>query len=263
MSTAPSALEAALGNVPTQFRTRILDRYRSLKSAYTDRQFDTCGLRAGKLGEVLLRYLQNELTGSYVPFGDKIKNLTDECLRLERLPAAAGHESFRVLIPRALNFSYTLRNKRDVGHVGGDVNANEIDAATAVRLMDWCLSELIRVTLAIPLEEAQAVLDAIAERQIPLVWAVPGGRKRVLDPSLSQADQALVLMYEDVETAVLVEDLADWVGARRLDHFKERIVRPLHKKALIHFDSETQTVILSPTGAAAAEVVIRRGRPPA
>ncbi len=260
MSTSPSSLDAALGKVPAQFRARILDGYRSLKAAYTDRQFDACGLRAGKLSEVLLRYLQNELTGTFVPFGTKIKNLTDDCLKLEKMPATAGHESLRVLIPRALNFAYTLRNKRDVGHVGGEVDANEIDAATAVRLMDWCLSELIRLTLAVPLEDAQAVLDAIAERQIPLVWAAPGGRKRVLDPSLTQADQALVLLYSDIESAIPIEDLADWVGAKRPDLFRARVVQRLHDKRLIEFDDESRTVILSPTGAAAAEAVIGRMR---
>jgi hypothetical protein len=261
MSTSPSTLEAALGNVPVEFRTRIVEIYRSLKSAYSDHQFDACGLRAGKLSEVLLRYLQHELTATHVPFGTKITNLTDECLRIERLPAAAGHESFRVLIPRALNFAYTLRNKRDIGHVGGEIDANEIDAATVIRLMDWCISEVIRVTLAVPLEDAQAVLDAIAERQVPLVWAAPGGRKRVLDPSLTQADQALVLLYGDTETAIPVEDLADWVGVKRLDTFRSRVVLPLHDKRLIEFDSESRTVILSPTGVEVAEAVLRRVRP--
>jgi hypothetical protein len=261
MSTSPSAFEIALGGVPVEFRTRIVDLYRSLKSAYSDHHYDACGLRAGKLSEVLLRYLQHELTGAYTPFGTKINGFTHECLKIERLPASTGHESFRVLIPRALNFAYTLRNKRDVGHVGGEIDANEIDSATAIRIMDWCISEVIRVTRAVPLEDAQLVLDAIAERQIPLVWAVPGGRKRVLDPSMTQAEQALVLLYSDIETAIPVEDLADWIGAKRPDLFRSRVVLPLHDKRLVEFDAETRTVILSPKGADAAEIAIRRARP--
>jgi hypothetical protein len=260
MSTTPSTLDDALGKVPTQFRSRLLEHYRSLKSAYTDRQFDACGLRAGKLCETLLRYLQHELTGTSTAFGTKLPNMTDECLRLEKLLATSGHESLRVLIPRALNFAYTLRNKRDFGHVGGEVDANEIDAATVVRLMDWCLSEIVRITLAVPLEDAQAILDAIAERQIPLVWAVPGGRKRVLDPSLSQADQTLVLLYSDIETAIPVEDLADWVGTKRPDHFRARAIAGLQQKRLVEFDEETRTVILSPTGADAAEGILAKKR---
>jgi hypothetical protein len=260
MSTAPSSLDTALSRVPRQFRDRIVARYRSLKEAYVDHQFDVCGLRAGKLCEVLVRYLQEELTGSFTPFGTRITNFTDECLKLERLPASAGHESYRLILPRALNYAYTLRNKRDFGHEGGDVEANEIDAATVVRVMDWSISEVVRLTHAVPLEDAQALLDAIAERQIPLVWDVPGGKRRVLDASLSQADQALVLLYSHPEKAVPVEDLADWVGAARLDDFKRRALATLRQRRFVEFDQETGTVILSPSGSGAAEVIVRRLR---
>jgi len=256
MSTTPSTLDDALSAIPAPFQARILAGYRDLKSAWTERQFDTCGIRAGKLCETLLRYLQHELTGTSTPFGTKIQNLTDECLKLEKLPAGSGHESLRVVMPRALNFAYTLRNKRDAGHIGGDVDANEIDAATAVRLMDWCLSELIRLTLSVPLEDAQALLDAIAEREIALVWAVPGGKRRVLDPTLAKADQTLLVLYHDIDTAIPVEDLADWIGYKG-HNFKSRVVVPLHDKRLIEFDEDTRTVILSPKGKAAAEAIIR------
>jgi hypothetical protein len=49
---------------------------------------------------------------------------------------------------QAIAFVYTMRNKRDIGHVGGDLDANETDAATMVRTIDWGLSELIRVSTA-------------------------------------------------------------------------------------------------------------------
>jgi hypothetical protein len=258
MSTDPSSLEAALATVPAEFRGRIVDRYRATKSAYVERQFDACGVRAGRLCEVIVRFLQKELTGTFIAFGTKIGNLTDECIRLEKLPASAGHESYRVLIPRALNFAYTLRNKRDFGHEGGDVEANEIDAATAVRVMDWCISEIVRVTQAIPLEDAQALLDAIAERQVPLVWSVPGGPKIVLEPSLTQAQQLLVLLDSETDTAVPIEDLADSIGAKRMDHFKARVIKPLQDRRLIRYDEETSTVILSPKGAAEADAIAAR-----
>jgi len=260
MSTAPNSLEAALASVPADFRGRMIDRYRAVKSAYIERQFDACGVRAGRLCEVILRLLQHELTGKSIPFGTKIANLTDECIRLEKLPASTGHESYRVLIPRALNFAYTLRNKRDFGHEGGDVEANEIDAATAVRLMDWCISEIVRVTQAVPLEDAQALLDTIAERQVPLVWAVPGGPKIVLDSSLTHAQQLLVLLDSETDTAVPIEDLFDSVGAKRMDHFKARVIKPLQDRRLIRYDEETRTVILSPKGAAEADEIAAKLR---
>jgi hypothetical protein len=191
--------------------------------------------------------LQNELTGTYTALGTKLGQFDQECLKLERLPKAAGVESLRVIIPRALNFLYTLRNKRGIGHEGGDVEANEIDAATAVRGADWCISELIRVVHSISLEEAQGLLDAIAEREVPQVWSVANAR-RVLDPSLNYREQTLLLLYTE-QAPVPVEDLFDWVEHPRMSNYRTHVLLPLHKSRLIEYDRETETAVLSPTGA--------------
>ncbi len=222
-------------------------RYRDLKSAFVNGQYDACGLRAGRLCEVLLRVLQNELTGSYTPLGTKLGAFDQECQKLEKLAKSAGIESLRVIMPRALNFLYTLRNKRGIGHEGGDVDANEIDAATAVRVADWCISELIRVVHAISLEEAQGLLDAIAEREVPQVWSVANA-KRVLDPSLNYREQTLLLLYRE-EAAVPVEDLSSWIEHPSMSNFRAHVLLPLHRVRLIEYDRETETALLSPTGA--------------
>jgi hypothetical protein len=195
-----------------------------------------------------LRVLQNELTSSYTPLGTKLGQFDRECSKLEGLPKTAGVESLRVIIPRALIFLYTLRNKRGIGHEGGDIDANEIDAATAVRVADWCISELIRVVHAISLEEAQALLDAIAEREVPQVWSVTNA-KRVLDPSLSYRDQTLLLLYAE-QAPIPVEDLFDWVEHPRMSNYRTHVLWPLHRARLIEYDRDTETAILSPTGAA-------------
>src|SRR5207248_67153 len=149
----------------------------------------------------------------------KIPNFDQECERLEQVPQSAGNDSYRVIIPRAIAFLYTLRNKRGIGHVGGDIDANEIDASTMVRLADWCLCEVIRVVHKMPLEQAQALLDAIAERQIPDVWQVID-KKRVMISGLDFRSQTLLLLYSDVDSAVLVEDLFNWVEYSSLSNYK-------------------------------------------
>ena len=249
MSTAQSepTLETALSGVPAPLRSRLLTRYGELKAAYVNGQYDACGLRAGLLCEVLLRVLQSELTGTYIPLGSRLGRFDSECLKLENLPQSAGSEGLRVIMPRALNFVYTLRNKRGIGHEGGDVDANEIDAATAVRVADWCISELIRVVHAISLEEAQALLDAIAEREVPQVWSVANA-KRVLDPSLNYREQTLLLLYAE-RGPVPVEDLFAWTEHSRMDNFRTQVLRPLHRERLLEYDRETETAVLSPTGA--------------
>jgi hypothetical protein len=266
MSTAPVelTLEAALSSVPTIFRNRLIEAYRDLKAAYTNGPHDACGLRAGKLCEVLLRYLQQYLIGSHTPFGQKIGNFEQECTKVEQAPKEAGPEGLRVIVPRGLLFLYTLRNKRGIGHVGGDVDANEIDAATMVRVADWCLCELVRTVHLLSLEEAQAILDAITERQLPEVWSV-GGRRRVLVPSLDYRTQTLRLLYGETDTAVPAEDLFAWTEYSGFSDYRRNILRPLHAERLIEFDQETNTVVLSPTGVVSVETdrLAANGRGPA
>lgn len=255
MSMSFPALEAALDALPQDLQRRLLASYIEMKAAWSSRQYDLCGLRAGKFCEVMVRVLQDRLTGDYTPLGERLQNFADLCRDLEKLPRSAGSESLRVLIPRSLNFVYTLRNKRDVGHVGGDVDANEIDAATALRCVDWCLSELVSVIHELSLEEAQELLDSIAEREIVTVWAV-AGRKRVLRAGMSRAQETLVLLYSEQGTAVPAEDLASWVEAPRLSDYRRDVLRPLHAQRLIEFDPETDTAVLSPNGTVRAETLL-------
>ena len=251
MSTA-SPLEAALTRVPKTLRIRVIERYEKVKSEYLKGNHEACGMAAGRFVEVMIRILQNELTGSYTALGQQLRPFDQEVTALGQLPKASGPDSLRLIMPRALAFLYTLRNKRGIGHEGGDVDANEIDAAACVRTADWCLSELIRVVHEISLEEAQALLDAIAEREVPHVWAT-AGVKRVLDPNLSARDQVLLLLYSDPESAVPVEDLFAWVEYARLDRFRDRVLRPLHRARLVEFDRGTNTILLSPLGATETE----------
>jgi hypothetical protein len=249
MSTPPNevTLETALGGVPRAFRGRLIKTHGSLKEAYRSGQHDAAGLRAGKFCEVALRLLQDHLTGSYTPFGTKITNFNDECRKLENQPKSAGVESMRVIVPRALNFLYTLRNKRGIGHEGGDVDANEIDAATCVRLADWCICEFVRVFHQLSLEEAQAIVDAAAERDLPDVWDV-AGKKRVLNHALSYRDQVLTLLKSDPNAAVPVEDLAAWLDHPNLPELRRSVLKPMHQKRLVEFDRETDSVVISPLG---------------
>jgi hypothetical protein len=250
-----SRIQSALSGIPSQFRSHIIGSYESLKAAFAEAKFDLCGLRAGKFAEAMLRYLQHSLTGKFIPFGKKIPNYVGDCRALEQLPQDSGPESFRVVMPRALSFLYTLRNKRGIGHIGGDVDANEIDAATSARVADWCLCETIRVVHTLSLEEAQDILNTVAVRQIPRVWQVVG-KKRVLDPSMDYQSQTLLLLYSDTATGIPLEDLYNWTGHSNLTVYRRDVVAPLHKKRLIEYDRDTEMIILSPSGSKRVEQTI-------
>lgn len=247
-------IEEALSSVPNLFRARLIKYYSALKQAYVQGDFDACGSRAGKFCETLIRYIQNVLEGTHAPFGQQI-NLYTEARRLEGLPQTTGAESLRVFIPRAICFLYTLRNKRGFAHVGGDLDSDPIDAVTCIRVADWCLCELIRVVHNLSLEEAQSLVNTISAKESPDVWSV-AGKKRVLKKGLDYKAQTLLLLYSEVNEAVLVEDLFEWTEYARMNDFCRHVLTPLHRDRLIEWDKDTDAAIISPTGIRRVETEI-------
>jgi hypothetical protein len=240
-------LDTAFSAIPATFRSRLLKYYRALKTAHMERRWETCGLKTGKFCETLLRFLQNVLTGTCIPFTNKIPNFDAECAKLGQLPKTAGVESFRIVVPRALTFLYTMRNKRDIGHIAGDLDANEIDSATCVRIADWCLCEVLRVTYSLPLEEAQSLLNTLAERRLPVVWEVLG-KKRILASGVDYRSQVLLMLYSEPDTGVAIEDLFEWTEHSHKSNFRTAVIGALHKKRLIEHDKDTDFVLISPSG---------------
>lgn len=244
-------IDQALSNVEKKFRDRITTSYKEIKSRYSkalyNSEYDTAGLSAGKFCESVLRFLQHDLTATFIPFGTHIRNFNDECLKLINLPKTIGNESLRIIIPRAILFLYTLRGKRGIGHVGGDIEANKIDTETIVRITDWTVCELIRIYHNLSLEEAQAIIDSISEKTLPEVWEI-AGKKRVLAPDLDFKQKTLLLLYQSAENFEFIEDLYSWVEYSSLSMFKSAVVKPLHNKKLIEYDQETSIVHLSPLG---------------
>lgn len=254
MNTArnSSVIELALANVPDDFRGHLVKSYLDLKRRYSESQYDAAGISAGKLCEVLIRLLQSEVFGQFTPFQDSVGNMADECRKLVTSKKTSAVESLRIIIPRALIFLYTIRNKRGIGHIGGDVDANKIDLAAMVTTSDWIICELVRVYHGLSLEEAQDLVDGMSFKSIPAIWDV-AGKKRVLKQGLSGQHQALLLLYSDTEATVLSEDLCAWIEYANLAMFKKRVLLPLHEKRLIEYDRDSEVVYLSPLGAQEVE----------
>lgn len=252
-SATSALLTAALAGVPdTKLRARLIEAYLQLKRAHLEARYDLAGLNAGKFCEVALRIAQQRVLGSSTPLGKRISNFADECRALVTSPAAAAPESIREIIPRALVFLYTIRNKRGIGHVGGDVDANRVDTLTMAQTADWVVCELIRLFHGLSLEEAQDIVDALATRQLPLIWEV-GGKKRVLRTGLSAAEEVMLLLYADSQMAVLTEDLCSWVEYSNPSVFRKKVLQKLHNERFIEYDGESELVHLSPKGVAKIE----------
>lgn len=242
-----SPLEKALTNIPTTFRKGLIKQYLEIKKLFNERKFEFCCIKVGKFCETLLRFLQNNLTGNYTPFGTKISNFINECDKLTKTPKSAGCESLRILIPHSLRFLYSIRSKRGIGHVSGDIDPNEMDSTVCVSLADWIMAELIRIYHGISIEKALDLINSLLTKSIPLVWEV-SGKKRILDTTLSAKEKVLVFLYTTLDRNIPVKNLFEWVEYSRINLFKTNILIPLHKIKFIEYDKENKIVILSPKG---------------
>jgi len=149
-----------------------------------------------------------------------------------------------------------VRNNRGVGHVGGDVDPNHMDATAVVSMCNWIMAELVRVLHALDIHEAQALVDVLAERQVPLIWQ-SGAVKRVLDPTLALRAQVLVLLAS-APGKVRTEDLREWAAYSNKSYFN-RLLRTLDDQRHVYLSDGGSTVEILPPGTSeAAEVIGKR-----
>lgn len=239
-----------LAALPDGLRAPLLATYREIATNFVERRWEPSELNGGKFCEVVHTVIAGWISGTFPPTPVKPANMRDACLALERLPSnpqLVGDRSVRVLIPRMLVTLYEIRNNRGVGHVGGDVSPNEMDAAAVFSMCSWVMAELVRIFHSVPVQVAQQSVNVLAERKSPLIWEV-GESKRVLDPTLSTQDQTLALLYHSLAW-VHFDQLVAWVEYKGKSMFAARVLLPLHRRRLIEYDAALKRAQISPAGA--------------
>ena len=188
----------------------LIDAYEELKTRYFRRDFRPGQLEAGRFAEAAFRILQLKATGSYTPVGTQLPRLPGLMQTLELADASCIHESIRIHIPRVLAAIYNVRNRRDVGHIAADVDANSMDAEFVVAACNWVLAEFVRLFHMCSPGEAQACVEGIVKRRAPLVQ-VFGETPFVLKPGLSVKDEILVLLYHQGSVGATLDQLDGWL----------------------------------------------------
>ncbi len=162
-----------LTGLPPSLRDELLDAFRAIANNYVERRWEPSELNGGKFCEAVYCVIEGAISGAMPPHATKPSNMVAACRDLEKKPANAslvGDRSLRILIPRTLLAMYEIRNNRNVGHVGGDVNPNFMDATVVYSMASWTLAELVRIFHNISTQEAQALVDSLVERKSPLIW---------------------------------------------------------------------------------------------
>jgi hypothetical protein len=237
-STVLSGLSAGL-------RGELLAAYGEIVRNYRERRWEPSELNGGKLCEVVYSILRGHVEGKAPARASKPRNMLDACKSLESADPSFPR-SVRIQIPRMLVALYEIRNNRGVGHVGGDVDPNGMDARLVLESAKWVMAELVRVFHGVTTDVAAAAVDRLIERTLPIVWEV-GDTKRVLDPSLSKKSQTLLLLYSCNGPAAEL-DLVRWVEHSNASVFRRDVLRKAHRERLIEYSDSAGTCELTPTG---------------
>lgn len=240
------ALPSVLSAIPLGLRAPLLSAFCEITKNFKESRWEPAELNGGKLCEVVHTILRGYVDGAYADKPAKPKNMVDACRALEGSPATLNR-SVRIQIPRVLLALYEIRNNRGVGHVGGDVEANHMDAVAVVAMSKWIICELVRIFHNTDTETATALVDALSERDIPLIWEVDG-KRRVLNPKLSMKHKSLIILYGS-SSPIVESTLFEWVEHSNAGVFRRDVLKKAHKDKLIEYDQRSSRVQLSPLGA--------------
>jgi len=233
--------------LPLELVEALLSSYEGIKQNFYLGKLEPSELNGGKFVEACIRVLQHETdAGHYTPIGTQIPDVIGKLRDFEKIPVSASNESLRIHIPRVLLVMYNIRNKRGVGHLGGDVNPNISDASLLAACADRVMGELFRIHYQCSLDEAQAIVDALVQRRLVLVHKVED-TKRVLLPQLSHKDQTLLLLSSEYPNKVSESDLLAWIEPKDKADYRRRVLRALHQQRLIEYEEPNWCSIL-PTG---------------
>lgn len=246
--TLPRTSEAnfMLVGIPKKFEDELFDRYREVERNFRERRWEPSELNGGKVCEAAYAILKGHVDGGFPTAPSKPKNMLQACKDLESAPTSFSR-AVRIQIPRMIIALYEFRNNRSVGHIGGDVDPNHMDAVCVLHMAKWIVAEAIRLFHGVTTEEASRIVDTLTERHIDVIWKTSTSKKRVLQPGLSMVEKALLLLYSEAKPMSEIE-LVDCVEHSNSSVFRRDVLRRAHKAKLIEYDPTGKTAEISPLG---------------
>lgn len=258
-AAVPSGLASSqvLGGLPKTLRDDLAGALNEVLRNYRERRWEPSELNGGKLAEVAYSILRGHVDGKFPAKSSKPKNMVDACKSLEQADPNKFSRSVRIQIPRMLVALYEIRNNRGVGHIGGDVDPNLMDATAVLAMSKWVVAELVRIFHAVTTSEAEEAVEALVERSVPVVWNV-GDAFRILNPAMSAKDKALLLLYQS-RGWVDEDDLRSWVEYQNASMFRAILIK-CHRQKLLEYDAPQRRLAISPAGTDYVETKVKLHR---
>jgi hypothetical protein len=137
------SVKSALSAIPDGLRSPLLAEYQSIVQNFAEHRWSPSELSGGKFCEIVFTILDGYAKSAYASAPKKPRAFDQACKLLENNSQVP--RSFQILIPRLLPALFEVRNNRGVGHAGGDVDPNHMDAVFVLTSCNWIMAELVRV----------------------------------------------------------------------------------------------------------------------
>lgn len=250
--TGPVSPEKMFADLPSGLRGDLLGAFDRIVTNYAQERWEPSELNGGKLCEVTYSIIRGYADGQMPERAYKPDNMVRDCRALEnqtQLP-----RSLRISIPQLLPVLYEVRNNRNVGHVGGDVDPSHMDAVMVLQNAKWMMAELVRVFHDLPIEQASEAVESLVARDIPVIWQV-GARLRVLDPALSMKEKTLLILL-GAAAPLTDRELCENVEHSNFSVYRRQVLDAAHDQRLLEYNRKTGLVTISPLGIAEAEAIL-------
>lgn len=226
----------------------LLDAYHEAKSNYYLGGLRLSAVEGGRFCEAGFRLLQQQGFGKFDPIGRQLK--VDKLIQeLGNLPRNSHPDSIRLHIPRALRVVYDVRSNRDAAHLADGIDPNLQDATLVVGVLDWILSEFVRLHHQVKPDEAQRMVEDLVTRHAPVVQDFDGFLK-VLRSDLEASPFCLVLLYQRGGEGATYDEMYDWAKPGMRGNLRRTLDRLVDDKAWVHRAGERYVI----TGSGQGEV---------
>jgi len=212
-----TSLNSALSGVPLEISDALGKEYQNIESRFIRRDWSPAELNGGRFAEAVLRYLEWKQSGvKYTPIGSQLnrQNVINIISHDPKIP-----DGLRFHVLTCAELLLDIRNKRDVAHLGKQVDVREMDSRLVLRLAKWTLAEIIREEASLLPKEIQQLIDNLSVKEIPLIEEIDGDIL-VVGKHLLAIEQALAVLYHSYPGSVEIKMLCQAVRYKNSARFR-------------------------------------------
>lgn len=234
-----------LNILPSKIKDELFGAFNEILRNYREQRWEPSELNGGKLCEIIYTIIRGHIDGHIPDTSSKPRNFFDACKNLEQA-SNTFPRSLKIQIPRMLVALYEIRNNRGVGHAGGDISPNHMDAIAVVYTSKWLLAELIRIFHNVDTNVAQQMVEKIIDILSPIIWEVDGNL-RILQTNLTMKEATLLLLYHS-PNELNEANLVRYIEHSNPTVYRRDVLRKLHKDRFIEYNEQRKDCRISPKG---------------